>query len=67
MKVVRLLGGLDALMGNNDQALDYLEFALNLDDIVRIWARSDGAWLDLHNNKRFQTLISEDHHFRNIP
>lgn len=53
------LGGLEALMGNIDQSLDYLEAALFLDVVVLYWARSDGAWLDLHSNLRFQALIFE--------
>ncbi len=59
-------GGLEALMGNIDQSLDYLEDALTLDDIVCFWARSDVAWLDLHNNKRFQTLIYEGNNLGSI-
>jgi tetratricopeptide (TPR) repeat protein len=61
------LGGLEALIGNIDQALDYLEAALPLEPEVLYWARSDGAWLDLQNNSRFQTLIFEGNNLENVP
>jgi len=60
------LGGLEALLGHIDQSLDYLEAALFLDEIVLFWARSDVAWLDLHDNVRFQRLIIGGNDLGNI-
>src|SRR6266496_2389133 len=53
------LGGLEALAGNIDQALDYLQQAISASNVVANWARHDVAWLDLRSNPRFQSLISE--------
>src|SRR6266702_2864271 len=61
------LGGLEALMSNIDQALDYLEAALPLSEEILYWARYDAAWLDLDNNIRFQTLIFEGNNLGNVP
>jgi tetratricopeptide (TPR) repeat protein len=51
------LGGLDALTGNVDPALDYLEQALTLEEDAVDWASRDVAWLDLRTHPRFQSLI----------
>lgn len=51
------LGGLAALTGETDQALDYLQKAIPLDEDVIGWARHDMAWIDLHSNPCFQALI----------
>lgn len=54
------LGGLAALEGKNNEALDYLEKAIALDYIPRRRALHDLAWLDLHSNFCFQRLVDED-------
>jgi tetratricopeptide (TPR) repeat protein len=51
------LGGLEALEGNTDQALKYLQEALLIEEQAAGWARHDVAWLDLRENPRFQALI----------
>jgi tetratricopeptide (TPR) repeat protein len=53
------LGGLAALEGNVDQALDYLRQAISLEKQAIDWARHDIAWLDLRPDSRFQQLISD--------
>jgi len=53
------LGGLEALEGNTDQALSYLQEAIPLEREAVSWARHDVAWLDLRADPRFQSLISE--------
>jgi tetratricopeptide (TPR) repeat protein len=52
------LGGLEALTGNEDQALIYLEQSLPLEREAIEWAHHDIAWLDLRSNERFKMLIS---------
>ncbi len=54
------LGGLDAVVGNFDSALDYLEQAIAIEKNAIIWARQDMAWEDLRspNDRRFQYLVS---------
>ncbi len=54
------LGGLEALAGNTDSALDYLEQAIPLSKKVTNWAQHDIAWLDLRTNPRFQSLLSSE-------
>jgi tetratricopeptide (TPR) repeat protein len=53
------LGGLEALLGNTNRALEHLEQAILLSEEPIDWARSDIAWLDLRSNPRFQSLISK--------
>ena len=48
------LGGLEALIGNSDQALDYLQ---QIPTEVTDWARDDIAWLGLRTTPRFQALV----------
>ncbi|HEY6287584.1 MAG TPA: tetratricopeptide repeat protein, partial [Ktedonobacteraceae bacterium] len=52
------LGGLEVLMGDNDQALDYLQQAIMLDKEAKRWARHDIVWTALNNDRRYQNLIS---------
>ena len=52
------LGGLEAVTGNIDAALNYLRQSILLERQAAIWARQDVAWLDLHSNEYFQDLIS---------
>jgi tetratricopeptide (TPR) repeat protein/V8-like Glu-specific endopeptidase len=54
------LGGLEALLGNPDQALAYLQQALLFKDKAADWARRDIAWLSLNEHPRFQELIGEN-------
>ncbi len=51
-------GGIEALLGNTEEALDYLHRAIVLDREVVDWARHDVAWLNLHSHPRFLALIS---------
>ncbi len=51
------LGGLEALIGNTEQALEYLQQAILLDEEAIRSARHDIAWLDLRTDIRFQKLI----------
>jgi hypothetical protein len=54
------LGGLEAVVGNVDAALDYLHKALQATNGEVIeWARQGMAWKDLriHNDLRFRSLV----------
>jgi tetratricopeptide (TPR) repeat protein len=51
------LGGLEALEGNADKALDYLERAIAVEERAVDWARHDMAWLQLRDDARFQSLM----------
>jgi len=51
------LGGLSALVGDENTALDYLERATSLDKEAAEWARDDIAWRDLRSNPRFEALL----------
>lgn len=53
------LGGLAALQGEANQALNCLEEAISLDDEPQEQARHDPAWRDLHHHPHFQSLINE--------
>ena len=52
------LGGLEALVGNIDQALNYLQQSLSLEDQAIDWALHDIAWIELRADSRFQKIIS---------
>jgi tetratricopeptide (TPR) repeat protein len=52
------LGGLEAIAGNDDQALSYLGEAIMFEKEAINWARHDVAWLNLRADARFQSLIS---------
>jgi tetratricopeptide (TPR) repeat protein len=52
------LGGLQAIANNTEEALDYLQRAIFLEEEVIDSAQHDIAWLDLRTNPRFQMLIS---------
>lgn len=53
------LGGLAALEGKTNQALDYLQEAIGLDYMPRRRALHDLAWLDFYSNPRFQGLVGQ--------
>jgi tetratricopeptide (TPR) repeat protein len=53
------LGGLAALEGDREQALDYLQQAISLENEPRELARRDLAWLDLRGDTRFQSIINQ--------
>jgi hypothetical protein len=57
--VIYGLGGLSALVGDNDQALNYLRQAVLQNERVIGWACHDIAWLNLRNDPRFLVLIIE--------
>jgi len=52
------LGGLEAVTGHTEEALNYLRQAIVLNKIASEWARHDVAWLELRGDARFQSLIS---------
>jgi len=52
------LGGLAALEGDREQALDYLQQATSLANEPRELARRDLAWLELRDDTRFQSIIN---------
>jgi len=52
------LGGLAALEGRTEQALNYLEEAILLENETIEYACHDLAWLDLRSEPRFQSLIA---------
>lgn len=53
------LGGLAALDGKTEQALNYLQKAILLEAEAIEFAPHDLAWLDLRDNPRFQSLIAD--------
>lgn len=52
------LGGLAALEGNTDQALNYLQEAISLNDYRADTAYHDLVWLELRADPRFQAFIA---------
>lgn len=52
------LSGLEALAGNIEQALNYLQQSIALEEEAIRSARHDIAWLDLRTDKSFQMLVS---------
>lgn len=52
------LSGLEALAGNIEQALNYLQQSIVLEEEAIRSARHDIAWLDLRTDKSFQMLVS---------
>ncbi|GAB4193127.1 MAG: tetratricopeptide repeat protein [Roseiflexaceae bacterium] len=52
------LGGLEALRGNKEQALDYLRRSIELSNEPVAWARHDIAWSQLREDPLFQYLVS---------
>lgn len=57
--VVYRLGGLAALEGDRDLALNCLEEAISLDNEPLELARRDVAWLELREDPRFRSLIND--------
>jgi tetratricopeptide (TPR) repeat protein len=54
------IGGLAALEGDRDRALNCLQEAISLENEPLELARRDLAWLDLRDDPRFQSLISQN-------
>jgi tetratricopeptide (TPR) repeat protein len=52
------LGGLEAIEGKYTEALNYLEQAVKLDNHWAPMASQDIAWLELHSDAHFQSIIS---------
>jgi tetratricopeptide (TPR) repeat protein len=52
------LGGLEALVGDESLALDYLRQAVSVEKRAIDWARHDIAWRNLRSNNEFQAIIS---------
>ena len=51
------LGGLEALSGHSDAALDSLAQSIPLERNARAWARHDMAWEKLRNDVAFRALV----------
>ena len=51
-------GGLAALRGDDEHALDYLRQAIPIEPLAIRWARHNMAWLDLREDPRFQELLA---------
>jgi tetratricopeptide (TPR) repeat protein len=51
------LGGLAAVQGDSQSALNCLEEAMKLEKRAVEWAQDDVAWLDLREHRQFQALI----------
>jgi tetratricopeptide (TPR) repeat protein len=49
---------LEAICGNNERALELLEVALQSKQTYVSWAQNDPDFYPLHNDQRFQTLLS---------
>jgi hypothetical protein len=49
---------LEAICGNYDRALELLEVALQTKQTYVTWAQHDPDFFSLHNDQRFQTLLS---------
>lgn len=54
------LGGLAALTGDSELALNHLQEAISLDRETVEWANHDIAWQDFRAEARFQTLLSRN-------
>jgi tetratricopeptide (TPR) repeat protein len=54
------LSGLAALEGKTDEALNYLQEAISLDNCRADMARHDRVWFDLRSDPRFQALTALD-------
>ncbi len=53
------LGGLAALEGDFDKALNYLQAAISVEyDLNVEMVRNDPAWFNLHSDSRFEVLIN---------
>lgn len=62
--VLYRVGGLDALEGQSDRALNYLAEAILLDNEPLELARHDLAWNELRDDPRFQSLTAEPQRFK---
>ncbi len=58
--VIYRLGGLAAIQGNLEQALNYLQTAISLDNEPLELARRDLAWLELRQNSHFKFLTKRE-------
>lgn len=58
--VIYRLGGLAAIQGNLEQALNYLQTAISLDNEPLELARRDLAWLELRQNSHFKLLTKRE-------
>jgi tetratricopeptide (TPR) repeat protein len=62
--VLYRVGGLDALEGQSDRALNYLSVAILLENEPLELARHDLAWNELRDDPRFQSLTAEPQRFK---
>jgi tetratricopeptide (TPR) repeat protein len=53
------LGGLEALEGHRDQAVDYLRQCLEINPNLKKWVKHDPAWRALHEDPGFQSIIND--------
>jgi tetratricopeptide (TPR) repeat protein len=53
------LGGLAALEGDANAALDYLKRAMTYERQAKLWASKDIAWLDLRDDPRFKAIVKD--------
>ena len=52
------LGGLEAITGATEQALNHLQEAIKIENFAVVWASHDPAWKSLHSNPDFLKIIS---------
>lgn len=52
------LGGIEAMLGNVEAALTYLQKSFNVDKSSVKWVKHDIAWLDIRMNPQFISLIT---------
>ncbi|MBV8857896.1 MAG: tetratricopeptide repeat protein [Acidobacteria bacterium] len=55
------LGGLEALLGNYEEALNKLQEAVHSDKNILEFAGRDVAWLDLQTDERFKRIIDSNY------
>jgi serine/threonine-protein kinase len=53
------LGSALALLGDKDQALEWLAAAIKLGNENYLWFESDPNWVSLHNDPRFQEMTAQ--------
>ncbi len=54
------LGCYNCLAGKHDEAIEYLEKAINLDSSIREWASEDSDLLSLQGDERFAKLMLDE-------
>jgi tetratricopeptide (TPR) repeat protein len=54
------LGCNNCLAGKHDEAIEYIDRAINLDSSIREWAREDSDLSSLHDDERFAKLMMDE-------